>query len=316
MNKEFLRGVRKVKNLKIDFEVAQRISRKIFVDENGKLRVFWGEEPDLVENVLPDIDTTIRQEVHIIEEYQGIIVKIGKEKLLLPGEVQDLSKMIKRLQGITNKFLESRELSPREARSIRLAFQKCQGEISRVTNRFKLMAKIRLEQMPPLKNERGRKSGKVPIETSKTTVDLFGRLDEIGEINFGVVLRTRKLIEEKLRIERTFLSVYRRLGKFLKELQAGVEDKRLKSIVNEISEGKINLLAGLLSIKVMPYLKRIRSREVQRLAKLPKYLLEGRKDRIYRALENAFKKIRPVILERESRRRKKIKLTEEGKLVH
>ena len=311
--------MRKVKSLKVNFEVVQRISRKILVDKNGKLRVFWGEKPNLVENVLPDIDTTIRQGVHIIEEYQGIIVKIGKERLLLPGEVQDLSKMIKRLQDITNKFLEPRELSRREARSIRLAFQKCQGEISRTTNRFKLMAKIRLEQMPPLRNERGRKSGKVPIETSKTTVDLFGRLDEVGEITFGVALRTRKLIEEKLRIERTFLSVYRRLGKFLKELQAGqagVDYKRLKSIVNEISEGKVNLLAGLLSIKVMPYLKRIRSREVKRLAKLPKYLAEGKKDTIYRALENAFKKIRPAVQEREGRRRKKIKLTEKGKLVH
>ena len=305
-----------MKSLKVNFEVVQRISRKILVDKNGKLRVFWGEKPNLVENVLLDIDAAVRQGMHIVEQYQGIIIQIGKEKLLLPGEVQDLSKMIKRLQDITNKFLEPRELSRREAHSIRLAFQKCQGEISQTTNRFKLMAKIRLEQMPPLRNERGRKSGKVPIETSKTTVDLFGRLDEIGEITFRVALRTRKLIEEKLRIERTFLSVYRRLGKFLKELQAGVDYIRLKGIVNEISEGKVNLLAGLLSIKVMPYLKRIRSREVKRLAKLPKYLAEGKKDTIYRALENAFKKIRPAVQERESRRRKKIKLTEKGRLVH
>lgn len=298
-----------MKNLKVDFEVVQRIGLKILVDKNGKLRVFWRKEPNLIGNVLPDIDTAIRQGIHVVEGYHGIMVKVGKEKLLLPGEVQNLSKMIKRLQGIISKFLEPRELSLKEACSIRLAFQKCQGEISRATNRFKLIAKIRLGRMPPLRNERGRKSGKVLVETGKVTLDLLERLNEIGEITFGVALRTRKLIEEKLRIERTFLSVYRRLGKFLKELQVGVDYIRLKSIVNEISEGKVNLLAGLLSIKVMPYLKRVRSREITRLAKLPKYLAEGKKDTIYRALENAFKKIRPVVLERESRRRKKIKLT-------
>jgi len=297
-----------MKNLKVDFEIAQRISRKILVDTEGKLRVFWGEEPNLIENVLSSIDDAIRQGRHIIEGYQGLIVQIGKLKLFLPGEVQELSKVIKILQKVIAKFLEPRELSRAEQNSIHSAFQKCQAEIGRVTNKFKSKAQTRLKQIPPLRNERGRKSGKVPIETSKATVDLFERLDEIEEIKWGVILRTRKLIEEKLRIEGVFVSVYRRLGKFLKELQEGVKNERLKQIVSEISGGKNNLLTGLLSIKVMPYLKRVRSREIQRLAKLPKYLTKGRKDRIYHTLENALKKIRPVVQERESRQRKKIKL--------
>jgi aryl carrier-like protein len=296
-----------MKNSKVNFEIAQRISRKILVDTEGKLRVFWGEEPNLIENILPSIDEAIRQGRHIIERYQGLRVQIGKLKLFLPGEVQELSKVVKILQEVIAKFLEPRELSRAEQNSIHLAFQKCQAEIGRVTNKFKLKAQTRLKQIPPLKNERERKSGKVPIETSKATVDLFERLDEIEEIKWGVILRTRKLIEEKLRIERVFISVYRRLAKFLKELQEGVKNERLKQIVSEISGGKNNLLAGLLSIKVMPYLKRIRSREIQRLAKLPEYLTKGREDRIYHAIEDAFKKIRPVVQERESRQSKNIR---------
>lgn len=304
-----------MKNLKVDFEIAQRISRKILVDTEGKLRVFWGEEPNLIENVLSSIDDAIRQGVHIIERSQGLIVQIGKWKLFLPGEVQKLNKVIKILQKVIAKFLEPRELSRAERNSIRLAFQKCQAEIGRVTNKFKSKAQTRLKQIPSIKNERVRKSRKVPIETSKATVDLFERLDEMEEIKWGVILRTRKLIEEKLRIERIFVLIYQRLAKFLKELQEGVKNERLKQIVSEISGGKNNLLAGLLSIKVMPYLKRIRSREIQRLAKLSKYLEEGRKDRIYRTIEDSFKKIRPVVQERESRQRKKIKLNNQGKLL-
>ncbi|MDP2967525.1 MAG: hypothetical protein Q8N87_03915 [bacterium] len=307
-----------MKNSEVNFEIVQRISRKVLVDKEGKLRIFWGEKPNSIKNVLQDINDAIRQGTHIIDQYQGLRVQIGKEKLLLPGEVQELSKVIKILQEVTAKFLEPQELSQAEQYSIRLSFQKCQAEIGRVTNKFKAKAQTRLKQIPPLKNKKGGKSKKVPIETSKATVDLFERLNEIEEINWGIILRTRKLIEEKLRIERIFVLVYQRLGKFLKELQEGVKNERLKRIVSEISGGKNNLLAGLLSIKVMPYLKRVRSREIQRLAKLSKYLEEGRKDRIYRSIErsieNAFKKIRPVVQERESRQRKKIKLNNQGKL--
>ena len=149
---------------------------------------------------------------------------------------------------------------------------------------------------------------KLPNYRIMQEVEKQERLGEIEEITQAVIIRTRKLIDEKLRAEKIFLITYKRLAKFIKEIREKATEERIERIVREISQGKVNLLAGLDSIKVQPYLKRIKSSQIQRLKKLPQYFEQGRKDKICVTLENAFKKLRPVILEREGRKIKKIKI--------
>jgi len=293
-----------MKGIKINFKVIQKLDQKVLVDKEGRIRVFWKKKQNLVENTLPDIETAIRQGMHIIEGYYGITANIGKERLLLPGEVHYLNKLIKNLQRIIEKLLEPKELTYRQFNFIFSEFKKSQEKIEKSTNEFKLKAKKRLSNI--ILSKKGKKE--IAIESGKTTVDLLERLGEIEEITQAVILRTRKLIDEKLRAEKIFLIIYKRLAKFIKEIREGATEERIERIVKEISQGKVNLLAGLDSIKVQPYLKRIKSAQIQRLKKLFQYFEQERRDKICITLENAFKKLRPVILERESRKIKKIKM--------
>jgi len=296
-------------------EAVQKITRKIWVDNEGRLIVFWGEEPNLVRNILPDLDSAIRQQRHVIEQYHGLTEKIRGEHLFLPGEEQKLTQMIDQLHRVVHRFLSIEELSFQEEKMLSEAIKKVKDEIGKVTNEFKERAKIRLEMIPPLRDEKGRRYFQASLDAEKAALDLLERIKEINEKSWGVILRTRKLIDEKLRIERIFLSVYNRLGKFLIELQNGVTEQRLSEIVNEIVGGENNLLAGLESIKVLPYVKRVQSREIQRLRKLPDYLRKKDIKKIQRTLEEAFKKLKPVIDERRMRYRKKLEITDEGKYI-
>ncbi|MBU4331708.1 hypothetical protein KKD19_01200 [Patescibacteria group bacterium] len=305
-----------MEKLKVDFEPAQRISRKMLVDPDGALHVFWGEGEKQKHHPFDDLDTPIRQGSNIIERYQGLVVKIGRQEVRIAGEAQQIGAWVSQLQQAVSRFLEPRELSLAEQKHIRATFGQICDNIGQVTNDAKVKAQARLRTMPSLTDSQGRKNTQVAVRTGETVVDLLKRFDDIHAKTWGVVLRTRKLVEEKMRIERIIVNVYNCLGKFLMKFQdsQAPDKKTLENIAKQAVGGKANLMAGLESIKVLPYFKRVQSREVRRLRRLPEYVEKGRVDYFHTALIGAFKKLRPVVKEREARQIKKLTVNDNGQL--
>jgi exonuclease VII large subunit len=168
-----------------------------------------------------------------------------------------------------------------------------QKELQNSVNQYKKKSKEKID------------NAKKILDVGEANLELIKRIEEIQKISEGVTKRTEKLIEEKRRIEKIFSITYKRLFLFLEETQANITKKRLEEIADEICGGKINLFNGLKSIKVMPYLKRVNSYEIRRLEKLEIYLKNNKEDMFLRAIENAIKKMRPII--KEINQRKKIK---------
>lgn len=306
-----------MEELGVDFEVAQKISRKMLVDPDGMLHIFWGEGGKRDENILSDLNVAIRQGVHVIERYRGLVEKIGGEELILTGEAWQMSQLVGELQRIISRFLEPREISSIEAGEIRAEFERISKRIGQVSNEFKFRAKGRVITMPPFKDEQGIKNTKVPVRTGEAALDLLRRFDEINEKTWGTILRTRRLIEEKMRIERIIVTVYNSLGRLLKNFENGqVPDQQtLERIASQVVGNTANLMSGLITIKVQPYLgERIQSREIRRLGRLPVYIEQGRIDSFRRALEGAFLKLRPVVQEREARRIRRVTVSDKGQV--
>jgi len=302
---------------RVDFEVAQKISRKMLVDPDGALHIFWGEGENRQENTLSDLNVAIRQGTHVIERYQGLVEKIKDEELILPGEARQMSQLVGELQRIISRFLETREISSVGAGEIRAEFERISKRIGQVSNEFKLRAKGRVVTMPSLIDEQGRKNTKVPVRAGEAALDLLRRFDEISEKTWGTILRTRRLVEEKMRIERIIVAVYNSLGRFLKNFENGQspDQQTLKRIASQMVGNSANLMSGLRTIKVQPYLReRIQSREIKRLGRLPAYVKQGRIDSFRRALEGAFLKLRPVVQEREARRIKRVTVSDKGQV--
>jgi len=85
--------------------IVQKISKNIFVGKEGEIIVLWGKEKNQTVNVLIDINSSIRQNLHIIEGYYGVEIKEGKEKIILKGEKDKIVEDIKNLQKIVEGLL-------------------------------------------------------------------------------------------------------------------------------------------------------------------------------------------------------------------
>ncbi len=266
--------------------IVQKISKNIFVGKEGEIIVLWGKEKNQTVNVLIDINSSIRQNLHIIEGYYGVEIKEGKEKIILKGEKDKIVEDIKNLQKIVEGLLSVKNLSSQDFYLLFESLKKTQKRFQKSVNQHKRECKEELE---------GSEKEKTALKVGKATVNLLERIEEIEEITKGILKRTESLLKEKERMETILLISYKRLLKFLGELQKGVTKQRLERIVDEISGGKNNLFNGLMSIKAMPYSKRINSYDIRRLKKLPEYLEKCQEDRIMTTIENAIKKIRPAV---------------------
>lgn len=269
--------------------IVKEITRHIRVDDQGSLHIFWEEGEK--EQILPDLDTAIRQEEHVLENYLGLQVKINNEILRLPGETQKMRGISESLLEIIGQTIQP-SLTPQEQRKIDTQITAIIKEIGAVRNPFKQMASQRLRDSSRIT------SLPQAIGVSEAQLDILRRLEDIAKKAKGVWQRRKILLAERRRVEQIIISLHRALGSFLlKRSREEITLNDMEKFANRFSPYKPGLWLGLGSIKVMPYLKRISSPQIQRLLRLRKYLEERNEERFWRAIEEVLKKLQPAVEE-------------------
>ena len=299
----------------IDFEYSQRLSEKMYVLPDGRLSIIWGEEPDERANTLDDIDAAIRQHVHVVENYKGFERQLGSIVLRIPGELEKMAKSVGVLNNVIGRMLQMSPLKKGEFQYLQRKYGEVLSYIEKSINTLKVSARIRLQTIV-ITDEQGGINPESAVITGEAVVDLLKRHADSLKKSFGTVKRGRILIDEKIRCEDLFEQAFSALGAILFEFHSGKEITKIRLVeFGGIVTGNNGILEKINTIKVSPYLERVSSREIRRLARLPEYAEDGKVDSFKRALEGAIKKIDPVLEERRNRKVEKPVLSETGRLV-
>lgn len=294
-----------------DYEVAQTLGRRIEVDTECRLHIFWGRDgEEEVEHVFDDIEPAIRQEQHVIEEYVGFMESFRGRILIISGESQVLDGLVRGTMDVAKKFLGPKILTRTDQRIIQQQLENLIIGIGEARNISKVKFRIRLEKVrAKILEAEGDSNHQTAEELYKAAEDGLVRLEDIARKLGGVGIRLQILLREEKRVKKVIKSTYISLHRLLVKLQEDDElnQKDLGRIANQVSGGKTNLINGLESIWIPPYGQRVRSHEVRRLKKLSGYAASGDQKRMSRALLGAFTKLRPVVKKMEDRRKAKAK---------
>ena len=296
---------------KRDYEVAHVLGRRMEVDTDGHLHIFWGRDGEEVEHVFDDIAPGIRQERHVLEDYLGFEEEIRGRLLVVPGESQKMDELVRGTMDVARAFLEPGPLTFARQQRIQVQLDRLIAEIGAVRNAFKQRFRGQLERV------RVRPLGDIQdVGKAEAAGHLYSgaeaglaRLEDIARKVGGVGIRIQTLLQEEERVRGVIKSAYVGLHRLLVKLQ-GDEDltqKDLTRIANHVCGGESNLVNGLESIWIPPYGFRVRSREGRRLKRMGEYAASGDRKKMERALLGAFKKLRPVVKEMQDRRLAKAK---------
>lgn len=304
---------------------AKWLTRKLVIDKEGNLHSFWGEGEEMQHHQYQAVDDCINEHLHVLDKYRGDLEEIRGQEILIPGEQQRLQTFIRKLQDFVNEFLVNTPLPPDKERCLRQDLDWIVTQIGQTTESSKRQARAGLTKLAeePLKNEKGRRKPALALQAMEATERLLERnIDVLNKIS-GTVIRLRRLVEERYRSMKIIFNVCRQLACFLGEFKdnKAPSKERLREIANQVYGGKANLVAGLESILVQPYLRRIRSSDVQRLKRIQKhldrYLKSGSaKDlkTFYNTLYRPYQKLVTPYRQYQAQKRKKPIINEEGRL--
>lgn len=305
--------MRKVIDRERNYEVAQVLGRRMEVDTDCRLHIFWGRDGDEVEHVFDDVVTAMCQDKHVLESYLGLREQIRRNLLIIPGESQKIDALVRGAMDLAKELFEPEALTVAQHQRIKGRLGRLIAEIGAVRNAYKVKFKAQLREARKALDAgdvgKAKKLG-AAADLYKGAEAGLARLEDIAKKVRGVGIRLEILLREEERVRRTIHATYTSLQRLLvKKLPEGgnLSQKDLLRIASQICGGKSNLVNGLESIWIPPYGQRVRSREVRRLWKVEEYAAAGDTERMRNAVKGAFLKLRPVIKEMEDRRKTKAK---------
>jgi hypothetical protein len=204
------------------------MSKKTFpkwlqVNDDGTLTISWKGNTEL--HVLPDIETALRQVIHILEQYGNTKIIVDNETIIIPGKIAELKKF-KDITEKTLKFLKSNAID------------------------FSVGAKIQ---------------NQIVLSQKEILANVDKEIEKDVKIYFAVMKRSLLLKKEIIDYKQIIRTVVNELAKSYRSLTDRSTQWNLNRIKNKISGKGFNLVNGFSAIIANPYKKRVSLPEVKRL---------------------------------------------------
>lgn len=276
-----------------EIPIVQRITKNVMVAADGKVIILWNtknETPTV--QILPDLESAIRQTGHVLENYLGSCIALGDDIIKLPGEIQMLQIMAGDLHQIIESIILFRSGEEDETNQIDEKLQCIFYNFRRASNQYKQA----VSDLVQTKADKIQKASAL----HEATGNIIKRIGEILDICSGVWCRRKALLAERRRIKNNIKYVYEQIVKMVQkvaEKAATTED--LEKFALDFREGKRGLWPGLATIHANPWRQRVQSREVKRLLKLVACLSPDNQVRYWQILVGALAKLKPAVEEFE-----------------
>lgn len=194
------------------------------------LRKVQLEERHVVHQSIHD---ALTQCFHILDRNIGAVVKFYQDEPVLfgPGEVQEMEEISQKLQQVISAMVSQRDIGPGQALSAARTFELIGERLGRVRNEHKFRAQRRIVTMPPLTDEKGRKSTTALVQTGEVQTDILKRYNELYSITRGTFVQAQRLLQEIGESEE-------RIAKFIKALNGFAPE--VGGLVSQIEEDRIN----------------------------------------------------------------------------
>ena len=201
----------------------KKIKKWLLINDDGTLIISWKQNTEF--HHIPDIETTLRQIIHILEQYGNQKITINGKTIIVLGKIAELKKF-KDIAEKTLKFLKSSSID--------------------FSTGLVIQHQIELSQKAIL-----------------TNVDK--KIKKDIKIYFAVMKRGLIIKKEIIRSQKIILNIYKELVKSYKSLTDETNQTNLRQIKNKIAGKGANLINGLNLIIVNPYKKRVNLPSVRRL---------------------------------------------------
>jgi len=234
---------------------VEKIKKWLLINDDGTLTISWKQNTEF--HHIPDIETALRQTIHIVEQYGNQKITIDNETIIILGKIAELKKF-KDIVEKTLKFLKSSSIDFSTGLVIQHQIELSQKEI--LTNVDKKIKK-----------------------------DI--------KIYFAVMKRGLIIKKEIIRSQKIILNVYKELVKSYKSLIDHPTESNLRRIKNKISGKGANLVNGLHTIIVNPYRHRVQLSSIKRLDKLDNLSKIVTTQQLKKVVKNGFNRLAPAIPE-------------------
>ncbi len=299
--------------------IAERLTRELFIGENGKVYAFWGENK---KPTISDIHKSINQHERVIQRYFGLRIRVkGLTKrevatfpelrnnvLKIPGEAEKLGWLAGALLEIPDQYFSL----PREARDFYLIdfLPQLLRRTRRNRNAYKQEAERLIGKAALAQDETQRL-----ILLQDAVFPILDRVQDIGNKCYGTAIRRLRLIKKRNSCQETAMSIFEELKNFayhLKHMTGEQQSRWAQKAVMRTARGELNLVDKMnREINVSPYKERVDSPVFRRLTtKLGKQYDQGDYQGMVETIQGAVSNLWRVhqeyrdrlILERESRK--------------
>ena len=202
---------------------TKNFSKWLQVNNDGTLTVTWKGYTEF--HNFTDIETVLRQTIHILEQYGNQKITINGKTIIVLGKIAELKKF-KDIVEKTLKFLKSNSID--------------------FSTGLVIQHQIELSQKAILTNV---------DKKNKRNIKIY----------FAVMKRGLIIKQEIIRSQKIILNVYKELVKSYKSLADHPTESNKNRIKNKIAGKGANLMNGLNTIIVNPYKKRVNLPSVKRL---------------------------------------------------
>lgn len=193
------------------------------VNDDGTVTIAWKGYTQF--HKFSDIDTALRQTIHILENYGNQRIVIGDKTIIILGKIAEL-KEFKNITQKTLRFLKSKSMDLDIGTQIQKQIATCQKEI---------------------------------------TANLDTEIEKDLKIYFAVMKRGVIIKKEIIRSQKIIVNVCKELVKSYQLLEDCPLEYNVQRIKNQISGKGPNLINGFKTIVVNPYKRRVNLPSVKRL---------------------------------------------------
>jgi len=201
----------------------RKIKKWLLINDDGTLTISWRQNTEF--HHIPNIETALRQIIHILEQYGNQKITINGKTIIVLGKIAELKKF-KDIAEKTLEFLKSNSID--------------------FSTGLVIQHQIELSQKAILTN-------------------IDKKIKKDIKIYFAVMKRGLIIKKEIIRSQKIILNVYKELVKSYKSLADHSTELNKNRIKDKIAGKGANLMNGLNTIIVNPYKKRIELATVNRL---------------------------------------------------
>lgn len=279
----FLKGIEEI-------EVVQKLG-PYKVDKKGQLYIerFIGGKK--VPQRLETLTDAINQTGHILKGYLGEREWIDGEVLELPGELHKMKELVKGLFEVIKNILDFSGEDFRQEVQIENELRRLSQVLGPVTNPYKLQASVLIKEE--------KKGISKTIALDEASLNLLKRIEEILNISKGIWYERKILLKERLRIKGILINVRREIGRMLKKIRKNRVTENDYGNFAKRFQLKVGLWPGLASIKIQPWLKKVRSAKIRRLLKLLGFCFKKEWEKYWTTLENVWHELETPVKEFE-----------------